>query len=172
MAQPITQCCPSAPNGQVYAYIDSSGNFFNVFTGTYMTVGSWTGGAVSGTYNKCALHQASPGVYGELEDPIDCPCCLPPYTFVQNNGCTNPSNLKDIIEPVPCIECICPEPEPFPECEDCVNPAVPIAFQHDIRFKTCEECEVQGEPRLTTNSKTNSFIAGSLIDPIVIFKLR
>ena len=87
------KCCPTPPSGETYAYVDSNGYFFNIFTNTIMKMTGWSGGLVEDIYGKCVLHQAFPAAYGIPANPVDCPCCPAGYTYIQNYGCAQRFNL-------------------------------------------------------------------------------
>lgn len=174
MSVAVANCCPPGPNGQTYGYVNSLGNFYNVFTGTYMQMLTWTGGPVSAVYGKCVLHQASPAGYGEPANPIDCPCCPDPYVYVNGFGCTDLPNLKTRVDSIPCISCICPDPDPpLPPapCVGCESNAIHTSFVFDPTIKNCIDCNKQGEPRLTNDPKLNAFMPDFMIDPVINFRL-
>jgi len=163
MSTPVKACCPQGLN-----YIDPTGMFYNQYIGAMMQVLTWTGGAVTDVYDKCAITQAAPMAYGDAYDPSDCPCCPQGYTYRTNMGtCVSNLDMKTLIDPVPCIVCICPDPpEPEP-CETCSPETLPITFSFNDNISNCEHCKKDlDEPNL---SPYKSFIADRLIAPLLNF---
>lgn len=106
--------------------------------------------------------------------PGVCPCCPTGYIYnVGGNFCTSISKGgQDSTSPIPCIVCDCPAPLPPPVCDSCSNPSLPISFTEDTTTKGCIECGEDDSPRPSDSSQINAFIAGELIDPVIIFKLK
>lgn len=170
------RCCPNDPiSGLPLTYIDPTGQFFNVCSGTYDNIVSWTDGPLPGVYGKCVFVQCAPAGYGPAYDPMDCPCCPTGYTWLAGlNACVNPSDLKDRVDPIPCVVCApCPTPPPPPPpCVGCnEDHGVQKSFDFNNTIKNCTECQTQGEPEGLGNG-ADGFMPVSLLDPIINFIFR
>jgi len=156
------RCCPdptdSFGSGPL-TYVDPSGYFFNMHTGTYMLLLLYnysdpTTGQIytkSDIFGKCIRTQSNPTGYGPMYDPIDCPCCPDNYQYVTIiNHTTGPMGTCASIatvgpvtytEPIPCISCVCPDPPPPPVCESCEQSSgQPINFSFRSDVKQCKDC--------------------------------
>lgn len=158
-------CCPPGPFGQRLTYISNTGWFYNTSLNIIMKALTWTGGAVSGVYNKCAFTQISPDVFGSAFDPIDCPCCPKDYTWDPNEGpvgfCVG-SNSALLTNPIPCVTCVCTPPPPF-VCPTCGTSGERITFNFNFNTRNCTTCvpDSFNPPK----GKINCFIPNTLIDP-------
>lgn len=167
MPVPSKTCC-EAP----LLYVDSSGYYNDPVLGPTLIVNT---NATTPSFNEVINHCASflNREFGQNPvEPEDCPCCPEGYTYKQGMKLCQGNNASDIIDPVPCIECVCQDPPPPPSCDDCVNQSLPIKFNLDDRTKRCVDCDIDMGPRGTNDKKLNNFIANFLVDPIVIFKLK
>lgn len=195
-------CPPTDPDDHsgpaiILTYIDDSLGFYNIYRSMYMTLNGFsyvdpdTGQIYSlkDVMGKCVRTQDAPVGYGKIYDPIPCPCCPDDYTYLFwrttdsssiSTPCISnldlhsarPSDLIVYLAPVQCIECVCPDPLPPPECEGCVNPALPVAFHFSEATKTCEECGTDSSPRVMGQKKYDNFLAYNLVDTVIVFKRR
>lgn len=164
-------CCPKG-----YNFIDSAGNFNDPYFG----YGSITNALVGDFVNKCAIlvnvgTGPSPITAFALPDPIEpieCPCCPVNYSYSDYIAlCVKNGNRSDVLDPVPCIQCVCPPaPEPVP-CPPCGSDGEPINFSFNFNSRECQSCTPQNGN--VPCGAITSFLAGPLQDPIYTnFKLK
>lgn len=159
----MAQCCPVNT-----VYIDSGGFFDDIGFGT----GS-VSNFVPSMGEKCTrLTFTANGSWlasSLLLDPEDCPCCPTGLEWSSyKHICMNSSGQTS--EPIPCIICVCPPPDPF-VCEDCGSDAEHIDFPFDFHSRQCETCKPEEENN--PPGHIQCFIPGSYLSPTTLnFKLR
>lgn len=151
-------CCPAG-----YSVVNSNG---------YVISGSGSVFLVGTTYaGKCM----SWSNFDSFVDSGDCPCCPPGYVYFSLTSECITENLNNLgpgkVATIPCIDCLCDDVVPPPNCEDCdTNQGLPVHFTLDNTVKQCQSCITIGEPCYPGGA--NKLVAIELLDPIINFILR
>lgn len=159
---PAHNCCP---NGKVY--VDAVGYATDPISGSIITVNYPNDGS---QFTKCVIltFDARGYVGNDISDPIDCPCCPTGYTYMPNVGkCYSPTAQCSFcppayLDPIPCIVCICIDPEPF-VCGTCGTEGERITFAFNGFTKNCTNCtkDNYNPPK----GRINCFIPYLMADP-------
>jgi hypothetical protein len=151
-------CCPI---GNIY--IDIAGHYDDVGFGTGTVVNP---PGIAGCIRPGINAAGQVMVLGEPSSPLDCPCCPVGYRYSSfKHVCMTTSVPYQVAEPVPCITCVCPDPDPF-VCEECEGSAgVHIAFRFNFHRRNCVDCEPQNDEGPT--GPIECFIPGNYLDPII-----
>lgn len=155
-------CCPVG-----YVYIDANGNYNDPAIG----IGTLVGIGGSDFSDTCVMVVSISNGYiavGEPVEPIECLCCPIGTLYSSFRGICIGGGIA--VKPVPCLDCVCPDPEPF-ECTPCEPEGLHTAFEFDFNSRQCEQCVVQdgGGPE----GKIAYFLPVGFPDPITSgFKLK
>ncbi len=161
--------CPCCPIGNVY--VDQDGYFIGndpSYSSYGLRVHVSNPSPLTGIAGTCVTIVNGAWAIPSGANTSICPCCSPGQWYNNTLGlCIDTTGKRH--DPVPCIECVCTDPPPPPECPTCSGGTLPVTFQYNENVKNCTNCTPEGETNL---SPFKAFIADRLIAPIINFIRR
>jgi len=161
-------CCPVG-----YTYVDSTGHYND--PATSIGVGVVSGPSpISQFFDSCCKIVNRGWVIDSGPDPLACKCCPTGYDYSSYLGvCVNEVNPKILIDPIPCIPCVCTIPSSVPQalaCPTCGTAGEGVNFAYNFQQRNCEPCDpVDFNPPC---GKIICFMPNQFSDPNTTFTLK